>query len=99
MPLDRDKLLGAGSSKHLYDCADHLLFGKYKSRMLEEIIAIDPTYVRWALENIKEFDITKRATQILKLSLDQEADEGRASRKDRYKGFAPRGLDEEEDSE
>ncbi len=45
--------------------SDKFRFGKHKDKTLKEIITISPTYVEWALKNVKDFSITKEGHKLL----------------------------------
>ena len=51
-----------------YKKFDKLTFGKYDGEFLTEVIIRDPQYIRWALGNIKGFDIDNRSLTELELS-------------------------------
>lgn len=54
---------------------DAFTFGKYKGRLIKEVIEQDPSYVVWAADNVKGFNLSP---QMLKKARDnkqeQEAD-------------------------
>ena len=42
----------------LYGFNDELRFGKYKGKLVSEVLKEDPSYIRWALDNIPSFAVT-----------------------------------------
>jgi hypothetical protein len=45
--------------------ADYFYFGKYKDRIVEDVISEDADYVRWAVENIEWFSLKEDAQEFL----------------------------------
>ena len=42
----------------MYKLDTILPFGKYKGKTVEQVLEIDPTYIRWCLENIEAFEMS-----------------------------------------
>lgn len=45
----------------VFKLEDKLTFGKYKGKLLKEVLAIDSGYLQWAHGNIDWFDMDKEA--------------------------------------
>lgn len=48
-----------------YGLYQSLQFGKYKGEQVQDIIEKDPDYIRWCLDNIDWFGLTKEAKAVL----------------------------------
>lgn len=46
-------------------------FGKYKGHDVESVINKDPRYVKWVVDNVNYFTLTKDETNLLCASLDK----------------------------
>ncbi|HEX4112735.1 MAG TPA: hypothetical protein VH020_09390 [Stellaceae bacterium] len=42
-----------------YDLDTVLDFGRYKGRTVEDVLADDPRYLLWAMENVERFEVDK----------------------------------------
>ena len=42
----------------LYNFNDELRFGKYKGKLVSEVLKEDPSYIRWALDNVSHFAVS-----------------------------------------
>lgn len=49
---------------------DEVPFGKHSGKLLRDVIDDDPGWVVWAIEEIKTFEISDPATDLLELSQD-----------------------------
>lgn len=53
----------------MYDLDSLLKFGKYKGKVLEDVLNDDPEYLAWCLENIEWFEVDETlADEIMRLS-------------------------------
>lgn len=43
----------------IYKLTDTMTFGKHKGKRIEQILEDDPTYIRWALNSIPNFEMLK----------------------------------------
>lgn len=43
----------------IYDLDTELRFGKYKGHTVEDVLARDPEYLLWLLENVDRFEVDK----------------------------------------
>lgn len=46
----------------LYDLDTPLDFGKHKGRTVEDVLAEEPAYLMWALENVERFNCDNALT-------------------------------------
>ena len=53
---------------------DALNFGKHKDESITNIIADDPQYLKWCLENISDFRLDEIAIQELEIALGEILD-------------------------
>ena len=48
----------------LYECDSEMKFGKYKGKIISDIMVEDIGYITWLLENIKNFHLSDHAEAI-----------------------------------
>ena len=41
----------------MYDLDTPLDFGKYRGRVVEDVLVEDPAYLLWAMENVERFNV------------------------------------------
>lgn len=51
---------------------ERFYFGKYKGKTLSYVLNIDPKYIEWCIDNIKEFKLTKSVLKQLYINLSYE---------------------------
>ena len=53
----------------LFELTSKLTFGRYKGKILRNIIKKDPDYIAWCFDNIKWFDLHTEADEFLQQNL------------------------------
>lgn len=58
---------------------DKFDFGKYKGKIVKEVIDEDPFYVNWANQNVGKVELGRKAKKRLENSLDEHKSESRSA--------------------
>lgn len=58
-----------------FDVKDVITFGKYEGEVLEDVIKVNPGYVKWMIRNTTNFKVTMAAAQFLNQILNEDDEE------------------------